>query len=115
MASGGVCIAPYNPHSLMFIYTGLLMIKQGNVAGPPEPSNVLSGPGLLGDPGRGSESMQQSTTISSMDNGCESPSLSNISMPTPSKWPAEIVDSMAWSVQFFDATHNSEHGAERGF
>ena len=22
-------------------------------------------------------------------------------MPTPSAWPAEIVDSMAWSAQFF--------------
>lgn len=48
-----------------------------------------------------------------MDSGCESPPLPNLSMPTPSKWPAEIVDSMAWSVQFFDAAHYSEHDAGR--
>lgn len=91
------------------------MIREGNVADPAEPSNVLTGPGLLRDTGRGSGIPQQSTAISSMDNGCESPSLSNISMPTPSKWPAEIVDSMAWSVQFFDAAHCGENGTERRF
>ncbi|KAF5646495.1 transcriptional activator acu-15 [Fusarium tjaetaba] len=32
-------------------------------------------------------------------------SLSYFSFTTPSAWPAEIVDSMAWSVQFFGAVH----------
>lgn len=32
-------------------------------------------------------------------------SLSGSLMPTNSSWPAEIVDSMAWSAQFFDFGH----------
>lgn len=35
-------------------------------------------------------------------------SLSEFSFTTPSAWPAEIVDSMAWSVQFFGAVHSGE-------
>ncbi|KAF4498475.1 transcriptional activator acu-15 [Fusarium agapanthi] len=35
-------------------------------------------------------------------------SLSEFSYTTPSAWPAEIVDSMAWSVQFFGAVQSGE-------
>lgn len=35
-------------------------------------------------------------------------SLSEFSFTTPSAWPAEIVDSMAWSVQFFGAVQSGE-------
>jgi hypothetical protein len=35
-------------------------------------------------------------------------SVSDFSFTTPSAWPAEIVDSMAWSVQFFGAVQSGE-------
>ncbi|KAF4449888.1 hypothetical protein F53441_6893 [Fusarium austroafricanum] len=35
-------------------------------------------------------------------------SVSDFPFSTPSAWPAEIVDSMAWSVQFFDAIQSGE-------
>ncbi|KAH6971189.1 fungal-specific transcription factor domain-containing protein [Ilyonectria sp. MPI-CAGE-AT-0026] len=35
-------------------------------------------------------------------------SLADFSMPTPSNWPAEIIDSMAWSAQFFEAIQPEE-------
>lgn len=35
-------------------------------------------------------------------------SMSDFSFTTPSAWPAEIVDSMSWSVQFFGAVQSGE-------
>jgi hypothetical protein len=35
-------------------------------------------------------------------------SVPDFSFTTPSAWPAEIVDSMAWSVQFFGAVQSEE-------